>query len=97
MEEQNKQEALLAALLEKFLAGTCTEEEKQVVEQWYATYEDKPDQQPSPVVMAGIYDELLQRLPERQVLDVVPPVRRRIPVWVAAAAAVSAQWQPQHQ
>lgn len=88
MEEQNKQEASLAALLEKFLAGTCTEEEKQVVEQWYATYEDRPDQQPSPAVMAGIYDELLQRLPERKVQEEAPAVRRRIPMWVAAAAAV---------
>jgi len=127
MEEQHKQEALLAALLEKFLAGTCTEAEKEVVTQWYATYEDRPGQQPSPAVMAGIYDELLQRLPQKGLEEEVPqylpeeglqeevpqylpekelqeeipqhlpeeeleeevrPMRRRIPVWVAAAAVV---------
>jgi transmembrane sensor len=88
MEEQHQQEVLLAALLEKFLAGKCTEAEKAVVMEWYARYEDQPEEQPAPEVMHSIYEGILHRLPEVTLAEEQPRIRRRMPVWIAAAAVV---------
>lgn len=86
-------------LLEKFLAGNCSQEEKAIVENWYYSFEDNDDQ------VSGLDDAERERLRERvydnmlnraefadadySVDEPEQPVRKTRKLWYRVAAAAT--------
>ena len=86
-------------LLDRYLAGTCTEAEARLVEAWYRSFEQGPElQQDFPDTLSGKYRRhLFRRIRERiQQTERYPPGQARFWVrypnltWLAAAAVVLA-------
>ncbi|MBC9931565.1 FecR family protein [Chitinophaga qingshengii] len=75
----------LIQLLDKYLKGDCTAEERQQLESWYETYESRLAAE-EPAEMPEFYDRMVQQLQEEQ--EWVAPVRRRLGWWKAAAAVL---------
>jgi transmembrane sensor len=90
--EREKSDQQLQLLLEKYLKGACTQQEQQVVEQWYNSFESHLAGEKEPVLpeLATLYSGIVQQLKEEQVWQEAPVVQQpRIRrMWWRAAAAV---------
>jgi transmembrane sensor len=77
-------------LLERYAAGQCSEEERRLVEQWYALLDD-PDVEPQESTEADVHNRMWSAIHQRTGIKavVVKPLWQRPMVRIAAAAAVT--------
>lgn len=85
---------IIDQLLEKHALGICTQEERAILERWYASFpeearafEDEAERKAVHASMkAGIFDMIAQEMPAVEAVQEARPVRRIY--WRAAAAAL---------
>lgn len=84
----NEQESRIGTLLEKYEKNTATDEELQELDQWYASFEDRP------VITASMSASEQETARERLLLSINQQINRkiRIRIWprIAVAAALLA-------
>ena len=85
----------LDELLKKYEAGTCSSEEREAVEKWYASYETKDEQSTVPVLDETghqmLYSKIVSQLREEgewQSNKSTPFIKRKIFRWAAAAILI---------
>lgn len=80
----------LLQLLEKYLKGECSEDEKQEVEAWYDTFESRlAVMAPVPATaLEALYDDMVRQLKQEQEWAETPPAKKRFSWWKAAAVVL---------
>src|SRR5688572_32071958 len=81
----------LSGLLKKYVNGQCTPEELKVIDQWFSSHEDNPDDDR----LVDVYErenletKMFERIKANVELKVDAPESSRGNVWYRAAAAIA--------
>lgn len=82
----------LAELMEKYRQGTCTPEEAAILDQWYTSYQNKPDvlDSLSAAEREHIQQRMYNKISARINVDDQPETRTRvIPLWLKVGVAAA--------
>ncbi|MDB5142905.1 MAG: hypothetical protein JWQ66_1618 [Mucilaginibacter sp.] len=91
-------EAEFTDLLEKYVKGECTEFEKQLVKQWYASFDNDPDfiagldMDAEKELEERIFDKVLNTIDLSERVKILPDSQNRgrtLRIWYSAAAAIA--------